>query len=255
MTESITTDWTKLGTERTNSMDVFSKIKLGTETINSIMLNSLANTNISLPNKDKAYISLNNYEQYSTNPFMSGDKGGLENIPIGVKNILVNDKDNAIVNLNTGEVGGAVVFKKFKTIDEEEFVKIYVSQLKDLFSLKTNAMKVLSYIMSILKPNRDVIEFDLDECKKYTRYSSATAIYGGLGILLESKIIARSNKYYKYFINPTYFFNGNRLLIVSGYRKKTKSDKDDNLINEQNENILPAKTEIGTIEMDFKADE
>jgi len=162
------------------------------------------------------YKGLNQHKQYKDNPFIGGDSI----VPIKRKNTVIGSRDHILLNDKTGEVGGTVAIKRVQEVDAEVFIKIYISQIKDLFTLKPNAMKVLSYIFTITPPNKDRILFDMDECKTYTGYTSDSSIFDGLSILIENEIIARSEKSYFYYINPGLFFNGDRLILVNEYRKK-----------------------------------
>jgi hypothetical protein len=51
----------------------------------------------------------------------------------------------------------------------------------------------------------------------HTGYKSKKTIFTGLSELLENKFIARGNHPYKYFINPTIFFNGDRITFLKQY--------------------------------------
>jgi len=165
---------------------------------------------------EKKYSKITGYDQFKINPFINHDTY----LPIKRKNIIAGSSNQIIVNQDTGEQEGDLAIRKYKEVDEEEFIKIYVSQMKDLFSLRTNAMKVLSYVMSITPINKDTIIFDMDDCKAFTGYSSTTTILDGVSDLLDSEILARSEKHYIYFINPFTFFNGNRIILINEYKRK-----------------------------------
>jgi hypothetical protein len=80
--------------------------------------------------------------------------------------------------------------------------------------------------MNTLKPNQDMVLFDMDECKKYTKYKTSKPIYKGLAELIDSEIIARTKFEYMFYINPMIFFNGNRITFAESYvKKQSKDDK------------------------------
>ena len=56
----------------------------------------------------------------------------------------------------------------------------------------------------------------------YTGYTHRNNILTGLSCLIECGIIARSNKAYKYFINPLVVFNGDRVSFAKTYIKRKK---------------------------------
>jgi len=174
--------------------------------------------------KNSQYAKLSDYEQFTHNPFINGNSI----LPIKRRNTTIGSKDHILINDKTGEVGGIVAIHRVEEVDSETFIKIYTKELKDLFSLKPNAMKILSYILSIIPPNKDKILFDIDECKKYTGYSASSTILDGLSVLIENSIIARTEKTYIYYINPNIIFNGNRMVLINEYRRKTPAKKIDN---------------------------
>lgn len=162
------------------------------------------------------YNSITQYEQFKENPFMNANS----NLPIKRKDMIIGEKNHIMVNSQTGETSGHLMIAKSKEVDQEEFVKVYLTQLKLLFDLNKNAQKVVAYIMSILPPNKDRIYFDIEECKAFTNYRSVSTILDGMSELIEKEVIARSDKHYIYYTNPTIFFNGNRLTLLFEYRKK-----------------------------------
>ena len=57
---------------------------------------------------------------------------------------------------------------------------------------------------------------------EYTKYSSKSSIFIGLGQLLKAEIIARGPSDSLYYINPLVVFNGNRVTYAKTYVKKIK---------------------------------
>ncbi len=128
-----------------------------------------------------------------------------------------------IVN-NSGEVEGHTAFMRFVEVDEEKFSKVYLSQFTSFWELSKPAIRVFGYILSVLKPNEDSFIFDLESCLKHTEYSHKNSIFSGITTLIECGIIARSNRHYKYFINPLVVFNGSRVTFAKTYVKKRKEN-------------------------------
>jgi hypothetical protein len=64
---------------------------------------------------------------------------------------------------------------------------------------------------------------------EYTGYNAKKTILNALSELLENKFIARGSNPYHYFINPTIFFNGDRLIFLEQYevagKEKIKKEK------------------------------
>ena len=86
-----------------------------------------------------------------------------------------------------------------------------------MFALSKAGVKVFAFIASVAKVNKDVVYFEIDECKKFTGYKTHVPILTGLSELIELQFIARTKVHYKYFINPTMFFNGSRIAFIKSY--------------------------------------
>jgi len=109
-------------------------------------------------------------------------------------------------------------------VDEDKFAKLYISQLAAFWDLKKPAIKVLSYILSSIKPHNDKVLFNLKECMTYCGWTGRQAAYSGLVGLLNANIIARTEDFYFYYINPAIIFNGSRITLITQYTKKKKSE-------------------------------
>lgn len=165
----------------------------------------------------KGYNKISQYTKYGNSPFI--DKH--THVPITRKKEFAKDTSNYIINKDSGEVSEMGIFQS-KVVDNEQFAKIYISAMGELFSLPANALKVFSYILSILTPNKDKFMFVLNDCIKFTTYKTKSSVFDGLAILLEKDIIARSENHFIYFINPKISFNGSRLVLVKEYKRKSQ---------------------------------
>jgi hypothetical protein len=130
--------------------------------------------------------------------------------------------DKAIINTTTGEVGDDTLFIALqKEVDKEQFVKIFQSQLKIFFDLSTKTLRVLSYLLSVAT-FEDQILFRVNECMKYTGYNSKNTINQAIAELLEKGIIAKGYVAHLFYINPTIFYKGDRIVLLTEYRKVKK---------------------------------
>lgn len=162
-------------------------------------------------------VKISDFPQYRENPF-------IPNIlfPKGTKSVAIGrPKDKAILDKVTGEVDDSLFIAVKREVDKEEFVKIFHSQLQALFNLSKCALKVLSYFMSITKFD-DELDFDLEDSKKFTGYSSKESIFNGIAELLKNEIIARGKNPYKYYANPSIFYKGDRIVLITEYTQKRK---------------------------------
>jgi hypothetical protein len=100
-----------------------------------------------------------------------------------------------------------------------------------MYDMSKAGIKVFTYILSILKPNKDSFDFDYEDCMNFTNYSSKKTVLTGLTELLENQFIARGGNPYKYFINPTMFFNGDRVAFMKEYMVSDSPEGDKIQIN------------------------
>lgn len=167
------------------------------------------------------YKKLSVFEQHKENPFLDTLKVEME---VTKKKKLIAGKDPSMVVSSSGEVLGTQLFAMAQKVDKEKFIKIYNKGIVEMFNLSMAGIKVFGYVSSVIKPNKANIIFDVDDCKEFTGYKSNKAINKGLAELLENQFIARTNKFYKYFINPTMFFNGDRVAFIKMYEVNEESN-------------------------------
>jgi hypothetical protein len=160
------------------------------------------------------YNKLTDHSLNKKNPFFEDT---VEHIVKGQKTIFYTGKSPDLIISQEGEVKGHSIFARKTKIDKAEFMKVYKTGLANWYDLSKSAIKIFAFISSILKPNKDYFDFDLDDCKAFTGYSSKNTILNAISELIANKFIARGSNPYKYFINPTIFFNGNRLIFLEQF--------------------------------------
>jgi hypothetical protein len=171
------------------------------------------------------YKKIRQYEHFEVNPFA---EKAIEETQIVKKQQIIRPTDrneiHMIINSQTGEVEGQTAFMRFIEVDEQKFAKVYLSQFSAFFDLSKSAIKVFGYILTVIPPNKDSFFFIMEECLKYTGYSTDKSVFEGLASLIENNIIARSNNHVRYFINPLVVFNGNRVTFAKTYIKKREEE-------------------------------
>lgn len=171
------------------------------------------------------YKKIREYENFEVNPFA---EKAIEEIQTVRKQQIIRPTDkneiHMIVNSQTGSVEGQTAFMRFIEVDEQRFAKIYLSQFSSFFDLSKSAIKVFGYILTVIPPKKDSFYFIMEECLKYTGYSTEKSVFEGLASLIENNIIARSSNHVRYFINPLVVFNGDRVTFAKTYIKKRKMD-------------------------------
>lgn len=167
------------------------------------------------------YKKITDHKPQKRNPFLDD----LFEVKSKRQNILVGNAEHVIVNRNTGEVEGHTAFMKYKEVDPNQFVKIFTSQVSAFYELENNSIKVFAYVMRNMKPNIDQIYLNPDDMKLTIGYKSRNPVVTGISVLIEKKFIARTPLKHWYFINPTIFFNGDRISFINSYKKKQKPDQ------------------------------
>lgn len=138
------------------------------------------------------------------NPFLGTYDAEESRSKVGVK------KDEALVNLGTGEVTGYVEVGKFRKFDAEPFVKVYNIGLALWMGLGRTTGIVLGYVLLNLDYNKDYVLFNIKICADELGLSEMS-VRRAIGELLNRRILAKSTIPSKYYVNINYFFRGDRL--------------------------------------------
>jgi len=114
-----------------------------------------------------------------------------------------------ICEADTGVVIGhkILAFDK-KSVDTGVFVKVFTSDLSWLL-LSTSGLKLLHYIFENLKINSDTVNLKTNDIMKIYKYKSRSSIYSGIKELESMQIVSKKEDSI-YYINPDYFFKGDR---------------------------------------------
>jgi len=131
----------------------------------------------------------------------------------------------------TGEIEDTLITTVRKVVDQEQFIKLYRSQIAMIFNLPQYAQKVFAFFLNSTKMNSDQVFFSFQKCMEYTGYKSTSSISKGLVSLLEKSIIYRTSEPNIYFINPNVFFDGKRMclltdIVVKGSAAHMKQQKE-----------------------------
>ena len=172
---------------------------------------------------------LREYERYKENPFV---EEAIDNIKIKKRTQMVGASSRKalhyVVNRDTNEVDAYSAFLKVVEVDEERFAKLFLAELGAFWELSKPAIRVFTYITTVLKPHSDRFFFTFDECMEYTGYKSHNSITKGLAELIDHGIIARTTRHFEYFVNPMIVFNGSRVTFAKTYiRKRGKKQIED----------------------------
>jgi len=164
------------------------------------------------------YKKITVFSKHEISPFV----GDLLEIDVSNRRkLLAGKRPNLVINGETGEVEGTQIFAIHEKVDKEKFTKIYQKGMVQMFNLSKSGIKVFGFFTSIAKPNKGEVIFEMDKCMEYTEYKTEKPIMKGLAELIENGFVARSKYHYRYFINPTMFFNGSRVAFIKMYERDT----------------------------------
>jgi hypothetical protein len=160
--------------------------------------------------------------QYESNPFVTS---AVANTKQGVKRITNKTGDRMmVVSENSGEIVAPAGFHQIVDVDKTQFVKLYINGVKAFKELTGAGTKVFEVLYMEVQENigKDVIYLSFSEIdQKITPMGEAT-FYRGMKELIEKGFIAESLTQNKYFLNPDYMWNGDRLAFVKEFRKAPK---------------------------------
>lgn len=163
-------------------------------------------------------------QRYKTNPFLADMI-----VPVKGRKVRLSrmgSEDNILVNQNSGEVHGTHV-TTYKRVDGAQFVKLFTANIAMTFDLSSAGIKAFSVLLWVVQ-NRALSkdEIDLDSfvladfieahqaSKQPLRLSLAT-LKRGINELEKAQIVAKTQRQGRYFINPNFVFNGDRIAFTT----------------------------------------
>lgn len=177
--------------------------------------------------------------RYKINPFLEDML-----IPVKGKQVKLSKlgrDDNVLINHGTGEMLGTHV-TTYKKVDGEQFVKLFTANIAMTFDLKSPGIKAFGVLLWAVQNKalaKDEIDLDALVLNEFTdthiskepplRLSPAT-FRRGIAELEKAQIIAKTMRQGRYFINPNFIFNGDRIAFTTVI-EKTKRNRDPNTID------------------------
>jgi hypothetical protein len=115
-----------------------------------------------------------------------------------------------------------VTFGTAYEVDKTQFVKLYINGVKAFKDLTGAGTKVfeLLYLEVQKSFGKDVMYLSFSEIDQLATPISKATFMKGMKELLEKGFIAESMTQGKYFLNPDYIFNGDRLAFIREVRLK-----------------------------------
>ena len=130
----------------------------------------------------------------------------------------------AIIDTTTGEVEDVAEIVSVHRVDNEQFVKIFTSNLKQFFNLKPTTYRMVQVLLHQLgrARDRDTVYLNVSVAEQYFISTdqnpiSKASYYNAMRELIQKGSSQRANPNL-YWINPALFFNGDRVRFVKEYR-------------------------------------
>lgn len=177
------------------------------------------------PDNQKS-LSRRGAKKYQTNPFVTG---AVANTKQGMKRITNKDGNRMmVVSEHTGEIMAPAGFWQAQEVDKTQFVKLYINGVKafkELTGAGTRVFEVL-YLSVQAGIGKDVVYLGFHDVDQEATPMSESTFMRGMKELIQKGFIAESMSSNRYFLNPDYMWNGDRLAFIKEFRVKgSQSDQ------------------------------
>jgi len=168
-------------------------------------------------------------ERYKENPFIDGMVVPIKGHKVQLSRL--GEDDNILINMSTGETHGTHV-TTYRKVDSEQFVKLFAANIVLTFDLNSAGIKAFNVLLwtvqykAITKDQIDMDKLSLDDFinghkdKELKVKLSHATFKRGLVELEKAKIIAKTLRLGRYFINPNFCFNGDRIAFTTLIERK-----------------------------------
>lgn len=130
-------------------------------------------------------------------------------------------RGSPIINQITGEYEAVTEIAQVIAVDDGQFVKLFTKDLAEWFDLSRAGQRVFGALLATIQEEairNDRVYFDR-MCTAVRKFNlPSSTFYRGIDELLGKGFIARHLSTSWYFINPAFFFNGDRARFVKEYR-------------------------------------
>lgn len=147
--------------------------------------------------------------------------------------------DNVLINQSTGEVLGTHV-TTYKKVDGEQFVKLFSANIGMTFDLSAAGIKAFGVLVWVVQNKalaKDEVDLDIlalgefsDVHKDKELKLSPATFRRGIAELEKAKIVAKTMRQGRYFINPNFIFNGDRIAFTTVI-ERAKRSRDPNTVD------------------------
>lgn len=164
--------------------------------------------------------------QHKTNPFLQpvADKTATR-----IRKVSDNSGEKMmVVSRETGELVGASGFWHTQEVDRTQFVKLYINGVKAFKELTGAGTRVFELLYVQMQQNigKDIIMLVFADVNQDINPIGRATFFRGIRELIDKGFIAETVQSGRYFVNPDYVWNGDRLAFVKEFRVKKANSKD-----------------------------
>jgi hypothetical protein len=160
-------------------------------------------------------------KKYKSNPFLESTE---RNTKTGAKRITNKTGDKLmVVSESTGEIVAPAGFWHTQEVDRTQFVKLYINGVKAFKELTGAGTKVFEVLYTKVQKEfgRDIFYLSFHDINQDDNPMSESTFMRGIKELLHKDFIAESMVSGRYYLNPDYMWNGDRLAFVKEYKLNT----------------------------------
>ena len=177
--------------------------------------------------KETKKVSKRGNVRFEINPFLSS---AVANTAQGTKRITNRTGDQMmVVNQATGEIVTPTTgFHHIELVDKTKFVKLYINGVKAFAGLTAAGTRMFEILYLAMQESigKDFVYMSFAE---HEHEIGRATWHRGMSELIDKGFVAETIATGKYFTNPDYLFNGDRLAFVKEYRvgvpKQTTQEK------------------------------
>ncbi len=173
-----------------------------------------------LDKNETSDLSLRSANKWDSNPFTVKTLEAVSASSVIKKRFAMGNKSSkaVILSMDTSEIIGETALVTHRVVDTEVFTKVFVKNIGKWSGMGKSTMEVFKYLLNKLEVNKDVVHvYEAGYLSGENR--SKASFYRGMGWLIANEFIAKTTIPHFYYINPTLFFNGNRLTLVDVWEK------------------------------------
>lgn len=168
--------------------------------------------------------------KYSENPFMTqvyhDSKPVTRKMTAPTNDLMVVSREDLI----TADASVGLIFQH--QVESNEFIKLYAKGVTAMWGLSSPGKKVFSLLFEQYAGkqgmNQDTVTLFYPSLSKEIQESISYRVFTrGINDLIKHGFIAESIVPAQFYINPSFFFNGDRMAIIHMYQKKkhTKAER------------------------------